>query len=136
VGADLHRCCDPDAGSGRAITGLPAFARFASRPLFLDLADQVSPHLREGLIKVALVGGGHEMPPRSTGRACRPRALSPPRRTRPRSPGRGLRGADPTGVLPLLVALAASPVGSREQCCPTTPSRSLARVCFPSSCAI
>jgi len=30
----------------------------------------------------------------------RRRALSPPSRTRPRSPGRGLRGADPTGVLP------------------------------------
>ena len=47
------------AGLGRAITGLPALARFAPRPLFLDLADQVSTYLREGMIKVALVGGGH-----------------------------------------------------------------------------
>jgi hypothetical protein len=50
-------------GLGRAITGLPALARFAPRPLFLDLADQVSTHLREGMIKVALVGGGHEVRP-------------------------------------------------------------------------
>src|SRR5215207_933921 len=51
------------AGLGRAITGLPALARFAPRPLFLDLADQVSTHLREGMIKVALVGGGYEVRP-------------------------------------------------------------------------
>ena len=51
------------AGLGRAITRLPALARFAPRPLFLDLADQVSTHLREGMIKVALVGGGHEVCP-------------------------------------------------------------------------
>src|SRR5688500_10040944 len=48
---------------GRAITGLPALARFAPRPLLLDLADQVSTHLREGMIKVALVRGGHEVRP-------------------------------------------------------------------------
>src|SRR5829696_813 len=48
---------------GRAITRLPALARFAPRPLLLDLADQVSTHLREGMIKVALVGGGHEVRP-------------------------------------------------------------------------
>jgi hypothetical protein len=51
------------AGLGRAITGLPALARFAPRPLVLDLADQVSTHLREGMIKVALVGGGYEVRP-------------------------------------------------------------------------
>jgi hypothetical protein len=51
------------AGSGRAITRLPALARFAPRPLVLNLADQVSTHLREGMIKVALVGGGHEVSP-------------------------------------------------------------------------
>ena len=32
--------------SGRAITRLPALARFAPRFLVLDLADQVSTHLR------------------------------------------------------------------------------------------
>jgi hypothetical protein len=36
------------------MTGLPAFARLAPRPLFLDLADQVSTHFREGRIKLAL----------------------------------------------------------------------------------
>jgi hypothetical protein len=51
------------AGSGRAVTGLAALARFAPRPLVLDLSDQVSAHLREGMIKVALVGGGHEVSP-------------------------------------------------------------------------
>ena len=51
------------AGLGRAITRLPALARFAPRPLLLDLADQVSTHLREGMIKVALVGGCHEVRP-------------------------------------------------------------------------
>ena len=51
------------AGSSRAITGLPALAMFAPRPLFLDLAQQVSTHLREGMIKVALVGGCHEVRP-------------------------------------------------------------------------
>src|SRR5829696_5261926 len=42
---------------------LPALAGFAPRSLFLDLADQVSTHLREGMIKVALVGGCHEVRP-------------------------------------------------------------------------
>ena len=51
------------AGLGRAITGLPALARFAPRPLVFDLADQVSTHLREGMIKVAMVGGGYEVRP-------------------------------------------------------------------------
>jgi hypothetical protein len=54
---------DAPAGSGRAVTGLAALARFAPRPLVLDLSDQVSAHLREGMIKVALVGGGHEVSP-------------------------------------------------------------------------
>jgi hypothetical protein len=35
----------------------------APRPLFLDLADQVSTHVREGMIKVALVAGCHELRP-------------------------------------------------------------------------
>src|SRR4029453_4289941 len=34
--------------SGRAITHLPTLARFAPPALLLDLADQVSTHLREG----------------------------------------------------------------------------------------
>jgi len=53
----------PRAGLGRAIARLPALARFAPRSLVLDLADQVSTHLCEGMIKVALVGGGHEVRP-------------------------------------------------------------------------
>jgi hypothetical protein len=59
--ANVHRSIP--AGLGRAITRLPALARLAPRPLVLDLADQVSTHLREGMIKVALVGGGHEVCP-------------------------------------------------------------------------
>ncbi len=50
-------------GLSRAITRLPALARFAPRFLILDLADQVSTHFREGMINVALVGGGHEVRP-------------------------------------------------------------------------
>ena len=50
-------------GSGRAITRLAALAGFAPRPLVLDLADQFSPHLGEGMIKVALVRSGHEVRP-------------------------------------------------------------------------
>jgi len=49
--------------SGRAIARLPALARFAPRSLVLDLTDQVSTHLREGIIEVALVAGGHEVRP-------------------------------------------------------------------------
>jgi hypothetical protein len=37
--------------------------RLAPRPLVLDLSDQFATHLREGMIKVALVGGGHEVSP-------------------------------------------------------------------------
>ena len=59
----LQGAAESQAGLSRAITGFPALARFAPRPLFLDLADQVSTHLREGMIKVALVGGGHEVRP-------------------------------------------------------------------------
>ena len=62
-GVAMQGAPESSAGSGRAITRLPALARFAPRPLVLDLADQVSTHLREGLIKVALVGGGHEVRP-------------------------------------------------------------------------
>jgi hypothetical protein len=51
------------AGSSRAITGPPALARLTPRPLFLDLADQVSTHLREGMIKLALEGGCYEVRP-------------------------------------------------------------------------
>ena len=63
AGAAMQGAAESPAGSGRAITRLPALARFAPRPLVLDLADQVSTHLREGMIKVALVGGGHEVRP-------------------------------------------------------------------------
>jgi hypothetical protein len=59
----MQGATESPAGSGRAITRLPALARFAPRPLILDLADQVSTHLREGMIKIALVGGGHEVRP-------------------------------------------------------------------------
>ena len=62
-GVAMQGAAESPAGSGRAITRLPALARFAPRPLLLDLADQVSTHLREGMIKVALVGGGHEVRP-------------------------------------------------------------------------
>jgi hypothetical protein len=61
AGVAIQGAAESPAGSSRAITGLPALARFAARPLFLDLADQVSTHLREGMIKVALVGGGYEV---------------------------------------------------------------------------
>src|SRR5215204_6325022 len=63
AGVAMQARPNPRSGQGRAITGLPALARFAPRPLLLDLADQVSTHLREGMIKVALVGGGHEVRP-------------------------------------------------------------------------
>ena len=63
AGVAIQAPPNPGPGSSRAITGLPALARFAPRPLVLDLADQVSPHLREGMIKVALVGGCHEVRP-------------------------------------------------------------------------
>ena len=63
AGVAIQGAAESTAGSSRAITGLPALARFAPRPLFLDLADQVSTHLREGMIKVALVGGCHEVRP-------------------------------------------------------------------------
>jgi hypothetical protein len=63
AGAAMQGATESPAGSGRAITRLPALARFAPRSLVLDLADQVSTHLREGLIKVALVRGGHEVRP-------------------------------------------------------------------------
>jgi hypothetical protein len=62
-GVAMQRAAETLDGSGRAITRLPALARFAPRPLLLDLADQVSTHLREGMIKVALVGGGHDVRP-------------------------------------------------------------------------
>jgi hypothetical protein len=63
AGVAMQGATESPAGSGRAITRLPALARFAPRPLVLDLADQVSTHLREGMIKVALVGGGYEVRP-------------------------------------------------------------------------
>ena len=63
AGAAVQGATESAAGSGRAITRLAALARFAPRPLVLDLADQVSTHLGEGMIKVALVGGGHEVRP-------------------------------------------------------------------------
>jgi len=61
----MQGAAESPAGSARAITRLPAFARLAPRSLVLDLADQLSTHLREGMIKVALVGGGHEVRPAS-----------------------------------------------------------------------
>jgi hypothetical protein len=63
AGVAMQGAAESRAGSGRAITRLPAFARFAPRFLVLDLADQVSTHLREGMIKVAFMGGGHEVSP-------------------------------------------------------------------------
>jgi hypothetical protein len=63
AGVAMQGAAESRAGSGRAITRLPALARFAPRPLVLDLADQVSTHLREGMIKVGLVGSGHEVRP-------------------------------------------------------------------------
>jgi hypothetical protein len=63
VGVAIQGAAESPAGSGRAITRLPALARFAPRSLVLDLADQVSTHFREGMIKVVLVGGGHEVRP-------------------------------------------------------------------------
>jgi hypothetical protein len=63
VWAAIQGGTESPAGSGRPITRLAAFTRFAPRPLVLDLADQVSTDLREGMIKVALVGGGHEVRP-------------------------------------------------------------------------
>ena len=62
-GRDARGPAESPAGSGRAITRLPALARFPPRPLLLDLADQVSSHLREGMIKLALVRGGHQVRP-------------------------------------------------------------------------
>ena len=63
AGATMQGATESRAGSGRAITRLPALARFTPRPLVLNLADQVSTHLREGMIKVAFVGGGHKVSP-------------------------------------------------------------------------
>lgn len=63
TGVAMQGPAESAAGSGRAITRLPALARFPPRPLLLDLADQVSSHLREGMIKLALVRGGHQVRP-------------------------------------------------------------------------
>jgi hypothetical protein len=63
AGVAMQGAAESPDRSGRAVTRLPALARFASRSLVLDLADQVSTHLREGMIKVAIVGGGHEVRP-------------------------------------------------------------------------
>jgi hypothetical protein len=62
-GVAMQGAAESLAGLGRAIPRLPALARFAPRFLVLNLADQVSTHLREGMIKVAFVGGGHEVSP-------------------------------------------------------------------------
>jgi hypothetical protein len=61
--AGVAGAAESPVGSSRAITRLPALTRFAPRPLVLDLSDQVSAHFREGMIKVALVGRGHEVSP-------------------------------------------------------------------------
>jgi hypothetical protein len=63
AGVAMQGAAESGPGSGRAITRLPALARFPPRPLVLDLANQVSTHLGEGMIKVALVGGDHEVRP-------------------------------------------------------------------------
>ena len=63
AGAAMQGGTESLAGSGRAITRLAALAGFAPRPLVLDLADQFSTHLGEGMIKVALVRSGHEVRP-------------------------------------------------------------------------
>ena len=63
AGVAMRGAAESPAGSGRAVTRLAALARFPPRPLVLDLADQVSAHLRKGMIKVALMGGGHEVRP-------------------------------------------------------------------------
>jgi hypothetical protein len=63
AGVAMQGAAESPAGSGRAITRLPALARFAPRFLVLNLADQFSTHLREGMIKVAFMGGGHEVRP-------------------------------------------------------------------------
>jgi hypothetical protein len=63
TGVAMQGPAESAAGSGRAITRLPALARFPPRPLLLDLADQVSSHLREGMIKVALVRSRHQVRP-------------------------------------------------------------------------
>ena len=63
AGAAMQGGTESLGGSGRAITRLAALAGFAPRPLVLDLADQFSPHLGEGMIKVALVRTGHEVRP-------------------------------------------------------------------------
>jgi len=59
----MQTAAESAAGSVRAMTHLPALARFAPRSLVLDLSDQFSAYLREGMIKVVLVGGGHEVGP-------------------------------------------------------------------------
>jgi hypothetical protein len=63
TGAGIQGGIESLAGSGRAITRLAALPRFAPRPFVLDLADQFSTHLGEGMIKVALVRSGHEVRP-------------------------------------------------------------------------
>ena len=52
------------AGSGGCGNASAALARFAPRPVVLDLSDQVSAHFREGMIKVALVRGREVSPSR------------------------------------------------------------------------
>jgi hypothetical protein len=64
AGKPLVRALLLRRSTGRsAVTRLAALPRFAPRPLVLDLSDQVSAHLREGMIKVALVGRSHEVSP-------------------------------------------------------------------------
>ncbi len=63
TGAAMQCGTESLVGSSRAITRLAALPRFAPRPLVLDLADQFSTHLGEGMIKVALERSGHEVRP-------------------------------------------------------------------------
>jgi len=62
AGARCRAPRHPPAGSGRAITGLPAVTRLAPRSFVLDLPKQVSTHFREGMIKVAACGVGRGEP--------------------------------------------------------------------------
>ena len=59
----MQGAAESPTGSGRAVAGLAALARFPPRLLVLDLADQLATHLRERMIEVALVGGGHQVRP-------------------------------------------------------------------------
>jgi hypothetical protein len=64
----------PPAGSGRAAMGLPALARFAPRPLLLELSDQVSAHEAHG--RVGLLGRRPRISVPDPRQRCRPKPCS------------------------------------------------------------